>query len=66
MCPRGRAISAYDTQWTARIGMVLMLKGRYLPPVSCWASSCLLACCDFSKVLQVKLATRNWQLEVGA
>ena len=32
MCPRGRAISAYDTQWTARIGMVLMLKGRYLPP----------------------------------
>ena len=32
MCPRGRAVCACGIQWAARIGMVLMLKGRYLPP----------------------------------
>ena len=35
MCPRGRAVCAYGIQWAARIGMVLMLEGRYLPPASC-------------------------------
>jgi hypothetical protein len=32
MCPRGRAVCACGIQRAARIGMVLMLKGRYLPP----------------------------------
>ncbi len=32
MCPRGRAVCTCGIQRAARIGMVLMLKGRYLPP----------------------------------
>ena len=32
MCPRGRAVCACGIQRAARIGMVLMLQGRYLPP----------------------------------
>ena len=35
MRQRGRACYAYRVYWAARIGMVMMLKGRYLPIATC-------------------------------
>ncbi len=45
--------SVFSVTGAARIGMLMRLKGRYLPPASCRVSSCLAArCdeCDFTKV----------------
>ena len=63
MCPRGRAVCACGIQRAARIGMVLMLKGRYLPPglvLSQQLPTGLL------RLQQGAPGLENWRLAIGS